>query len=347
MIRNTANSTSAAVAKAVLSAEEAAFGEFSFDVRKGLTASPKTLPPKYFYDELGSILFQAICRLPEYYVTRDEDEILRSRADEIVRECGVVRGSTVNLIELGSGTSEKTRHLIHALLRLNTSLYYRAIDVSSESLKLSEKELHRAYPTLRFVPYPNDYLTALQQVARDLSFSNQRAEINIGLFLGSSIGNLERDEAESLLRAVRRVLRPRDSFIIGVDLKKSTSVLLTAYNDALGITAAFNLNLLVRINRELGGNFDLDKFDHRAIFNEECGRIEMHLVSREKQTVEIRALGLKVSFDENETIHTENSYKFDLNTFSAIVNRAGFRLTKTWLDSHRRFSLNRLEPHAA
>jgi dimethylhistidine N-methyltransferase len=326
------------------SSADQALDEFSRDVLNGFTSYPKSLPPKYFYDELGSILFEAICRVPEYYVTRDEEEILRTSADEIVKECKIVPGSIVNLIELGSGSSEKTRHLIEALLRLNTSIFYRAIDVSSESLGLSQNALLQTYPNLRFAPYPYDYFMALLQVARDISLPGQTSDFNIGVFLGSSIGNLEPGEAKALLQAMRTILRPQDSFVIGADLKKSSDILLPAYNDGLGITAAFNLNLLVRINRELGGTFDLKKFEHRSIFNEELSRIEMHLFSHEKQVVTIKALGSEVLFEEGESIHTESSYKFELSTLSRLAAETGFHLTQTWFDSNKRFSLNCLQP---
>jgi uncharacterized SAM-dependent methyltransferase len=172
----------------------------------------------------------------------------------------------------------------------------------------------------------------------------QASDFNICVFLGSSIGNLEPDEAKALLQATRPILRPQDSFVIGADLKKSSDILLPAYNDDLGITAAFNLNLLVRINRELGGTFDLKKFEHRSIFNEKLSRIEMHLFSREKQAVTIKALGSEVLFEEGESIHTESSYKFELSTLSRLAVETEFHLTQTWFDSNKRFSLNCLQP---
>jgi dimethylhistidine N-methyltransferase len=336
--------TSSEFASSVGSSVDQALYEFSRDVLKGFTSYPKSLPPKYFYDELGSILFQAICRVPEYYVTRDEEEILRTSADKIVKECKSIPGSTVNLIELGSGSSEKTRYLIEALLRLNTSLCYRAIDVSSESLRLSQNALLQTYPNLSFVPYPYDYFTALIQVARDISLPGQTSDFNIGVFFGSSIGNLEPDEAESLLKAMRPILRTEDSFLVGADLRKSSDILLPAYNDGLGITAAFNMNLLVRINRELGGTFDLRKFEHRSIFNEKLSRIEMHLFSREKQVITIKALSAKIPFEAGESIHTESSYKFELNALARLAAETGFNLTQTWFDKNQHYSLNCLQP---
>jgi dimethylhistidine N-methyltransferase len=177
-------------------------------------------------------------------------------------------------------------------------------------------------------------------MAQDGLLQRNDGQRNIVLFLGSSIGNLGPEESGALLSEVRQALQPGDYFIIGADLKKSPAILLPAYNDALGVTAAFNLNLLARINRELGGDFDLAKFAHRSIYNEHLGRIEMHLISLQKQEVNIAGINLKIHFEEGESIHTENSYKFDLSALSELADRTGFKLTNTWFDSHRRFSLN-------
>jgi L-histidine Nalpha-methyltransferase len=315
---------------------------FSQDVLNGLTSSPKQLLPKYFYDELGSRLFEAICYLPEYYVTRDETEILREQADQIIGESKLAPHSNVNLIELGSGSSDKTHYLIEAILRQSLSLRYLPIDISPTSLEHSSKELLQAYPTLQINAYATDYFTALRELAKNESPLQPTDRRTIAIFLGSSIGNLDLEESRALLLAMRAVLQPEDSFFIGADLKKSTDILLPAYNDALGVTAAFNLNVLVRINRELEGDFDVNKFEHRSLYNESLGRIEMHLFSREAQAVKIKALDLEVHFDKGESIHTENSYKFDLSTLSALASTTGFHLTKTWFDTHHHFSFNLL-----
>ncbi|HEY0377210.1 MAG TPA: L-histidine N(alpha)-methyltransferase [Pyrinomonadaceae bacterium] len=322
------------------SSSEDTANTFSQDVLNGLTSSPKQLLPKYFYDKLGSRLFDAICYLPEYYVTRDEDEILHEKADQIIGESKISPQSNVNLIELGSGSSDKTRYLIEALLYQNPSLRYLPIDISLTSLEHSSKELLQAYPMLKITAYATDYFTALHELAKYDSSLQQTGQRNIAIFLGSSIGNLDLDESRTLLLAMRGVLQPEDSFFIGADLKKSTDILLPAYNDALGVTAAFNLNLLVRINRELEANFDLNKFEHRSIYNENLSRIEMHLFSLETQIVKIKSLDLEVHFDKGESIHTENSYKFDLGTLSTLALETGFHLTKTWFDKHHRFSFN-------
>ena len=304
---------------------------FADDVRRGLTAKPKILFPKYFYDDLGSKLFEAICRLPEYYLTRAEREILSHHAREIADS---IEGP-VRLIELGSGSAEKTRYLIEALLERQKELHYLPIDISDESLESSSRELLKAYPELRITAYASDYFTALRAIAE--TDSSQRT---IALFLGSNIGNLDPEEAQDFFREVRNVLRPTDALLVGADLKKSAAVLVPAYDDPLGVTAAFNLNLLVRINRELGGQFDIKKFEHRAIYNEELGRVELYLVSLARQTVRIQAIDVEASFEEGETIYTESSYKFDLERLAELARAPGFSLEQTWFDSARRFSFN-------
>jgi L-histidine N-alpha-methyltransferase len=305
---------------------------FADDVRRGLTAKPKILFPKYFYDDLGSKLFEAICRLPEYYLTRAEREILSHHAREIADS---IEGP-VRLIELGSGSAEKTRYLIEALLKRQKELHYLPIDISDESLESSSRELLKAYPQLSITAYASDYFTALRAIAETDS-----SERTIALFLGSNIGNLDPEEAQEFFGEVRNVLRPTDALLVGADLKKSAAVLVPAYDDPLGVTAAFNLNLLARINRELGGQFDIKKFEHRAVYNEEIGRIELYLVSLARQTVRIQAIDVEASFEEGETIYTESSYKFDLERLAELARAPGFSLEQTWFDSARRFSFNR------
>ncbi|HSO73750.1 MAG TPA: L-histidine N(alpha)-methyltransferase [Blastocatellia bacterium] len=304
---------------------------FAEDVRGGLTAAQKSLSPKYFYDDLGSQLFEAICHLPEYYLTRAEREILRNNASEIVASVS----GPVRLVELGSGSAEKTRYLIEALLNRQGSLHYLPVDISSASLERSSLELLQIYPRLSITAYAADYFTALQSLV-----AAAKGERTVALFLGSNIGNFDPGGSRELLNEVRRVLRPGDALLVGADLKKAPEVLIQAYDDALGVTAAFNLNLLVRMNRELEADFDVKKFDHRARYNKDRGCMEIHVVSREAQTVNIRALDLKVGFEEGETIHTENSYKFDVEQLAEMARATGFALEKTWLDVAGRFSFN-------
>jgi L-histidine Nalpha-methyltransferase len=307
---------------------------FAEDVRRGLTASSKVLYPKYFYDELGSRLFEAITALPEYYLTGAEAEILRRHAGEIAASLG----GPVWVVELGSGDGQKTRLLIEALLARQGQLEYVPVDISESAVETSSRSLLFSYPDLRITAYIGEYHAALRQIRRERVEPGR----TLVLFLGSSIGNLAPEERIDLLRHVRHLLNPGEGFLLGVDLKKPDSVLLPAYDDPLGVTSAFNLNLLARINRELGGEFDLAAFRHRILYNREEGRVEMHLESRRAQTVAVRALGIEVSFEEGETIHTENSYKFDLDQVRTLAAETGFELRRTWKDSGGRFASNLL-----
>ena len=308
---------------------------FASDVRAGLTRAAKALPPKYFYDELGSRLFEAICWLPEYYLTRAESEILRTSSAEIVAS---IKGP-VRLLELGSGSAEKTRYLIEALLAKQPQLHYLPVDISDSSLELASQRLLRLYPGLRITAFAADYFTALQALAKRVPTDPHCR--TIALFLGSNIGNFgRRDESREFLHAVRKLLRPQDVLLLGADLKKSTDILIPAYDDALGVTAAFNLNLLARINRELDGNFDLKKFKHNATYNDELGRIEIDLISLEGQVVRIGAIDLEVTFEKSETICTEHSYKFDCDQLSVLARDTGFSLARTWFDRAHLFSFN-------
>ena len=305
-----------------------AVSSFAEDVRTGLTARPKVLYPKYFYDELGSRLFEAITALPEYYPTRAEAEILRAHAGEI----SAALGGPVRLVELGSG-GQKTRLLIEDLLARQGSLEYLPVDISESAIEASARVLLANYPDLRVTAYAGEYQQALNALRGEPASGR-----TLVLFLGSTLGNLDPEDRPPLLRDVRALLSPGEAFLLGVDLKKSEDVLIPAYDDPLGVTAAFNLNLLGRINRELGGGFDLAAFRHRAIYNRELGRIEMHLESRRAQTVPIRALGIEVPFESGETILTENSHKFDLAQIAALAAEIGFELRRTWTDSEGRFA---------
>lgn len=307
---------------------------FAEDVRAGLTARPKTLPPKYFYDDLGSALFEAICLLPEYYLTRAESEILTQRASEIVATVEPAR-----LVELGSGTALKTRFLIEAGL-LRGALAYSAIDISETVLLATAKTLVAQYPTLAVRSYQGDYYDGLLQLALDQpSASNGRT---LALFLGSNIGNFDPPQALRLVRAIREALRTGDALLLGTDLKKDPAVLEAAYDDAIGLTAAFNRNILARINRDLGAHFNVAAFAHRARYDQEAGRIEMHLQSTADQTVAIDALSLTVPFVSGETIHTESSYKFSEQDIERLASDAGFTLERSWTDEAGRFACNLL-----
>jgi dimethylhistidine N-methyltransferase len=307
---------------------------FAEDVRAGLTATPKTLKPKYLYDALGSLLFEAICLLPEYYLTRAETEIFERRAAEIVAQLP----APITVVELGSGSSIKTRLLIEAILARQPKLCYQPIDISETILEQSAKQLLEDYSGLQITAHAADYTRGIS------SFARKDGEKVLALLLGSNIGNYMPDEARELLRQIRNALRPGDGLLLGADLKKSCETLEAAYNDALNLTEAFSRNLLLRINRDLNADFDLRQFKHRAFFNEDQSRIEIHLVSLAEQKVNIRGAesqpALQVEFQSGETIHTENSYKYDLEALAALAKATGFTPSRVWFDSDGRFSCN-------
>src|SRR5215203_5554824 len=282
--------------------------DFAADVRRGLSAPGKSLPQKYFYDSLGSRLFDAICHVPEYYLTRAEADIFARHASEIVEQArdGARR---LTLFELGSGSAAKTRRLIDALLAIQTRLTYVPVDISTAALEESASALLGDYEGLSVTAYAADYDTALPRLKENFE-DDARALV---LFLGSNIGNFDRAEARDFLRRVRASLRAGDRLLLGADLKKSAEVLEAAYDDPLGVTAAFNLNMLARVNRELGANFDVRRFAHRARYDASEGVVRMHLVSLADQTVEVAALGARYVFAEGEAMHTEDSRKYDLD----------------------------------
>ncbi len=311
-------------------ARQDGLADFAGDVRRGLSAHPKQLFPKHLYDELGSQLFEAICHVDEYYLTRAEKEILSHRADDIVASIPQCR----TLIELGSGSAEKTRKIIEAMLRHQIELLFIPVDISASALEKSSRALLAAYPALRIEAYAADYLEGLAAMQ---PLASGPALI---LFLGSNIGNFEKAEALAFLRAIRRMLRKGDALLLGADLKKDRATLEAAYNDALGVTRAFIVNELARINRELGGNFDLWAFGLRSVYNEEAGCVEVYLESLRSQSVNIRSLDLTVSFAAGERIHMEYSYKYSVDDLSSMAAESGLELTSTWLDERQRFSSN-------
>jgi L-histidine N-alpha-methyltransferase len=304
------------------------------DVRQGLTDNPKHLSCCYFYDGEGSLLFDEICQLPEYYLTRAEREILEARTGEIVAQLPL----PVTLVELGSGSAAKTRLLIEALLRRQAMLRYVPIDICRSMVEDSSLRLLKAYPGLEILAIAAEYHEGLRHL-RALD-----AGAKLILWLGSNVGNLDRSEAAHFLQEVRSTMKPGDFLQIGIDLRKDRAVLERAYDDSQGVTADFNLNLLDRLNRELGGHFDRAAFQHRAIYHEGLGRIEMYLVSRMSQRVRIDRLNLEVSLAAGEAIHTENSYKYSLAEINALAAAARLRITAQWQDAERRFSVSLLAP---
>jgi dimethylhistidine N-methyltransferase len=304
--------------------------DFGEAVLRGLSGKNKTLPCKFFYDLRGSQLFDQICELEEYYVTRTEIALLTENAAEI-SEC---LGADCHLVEFGSGSSIKVRILLDAMQKLSG---YTAIDISRDHLIASCAELADAYPGLAVHAVCADYSEALEIPALKSSAGRP-----VAFFPGSSLGNFDDDDAIEFLAGVAAFLSKSDGgLLIGVDLKKDEATLNAAYDDAKGVTAAFNLNLLVRANAEIGADFDLSAFRHKAFYNADIGRVEMHLVSNRSQSVSIG--DEKIHFDLDEHIHTENSYKYSLDQFADIWRAAGFTSSRVWCDANQLFSVHYLE----
>jgi dimethylhistidine N-methyltransferase len=299
--------------------------DFLSDVIAGLSSEPRTLPCKYFYDERGAALFQKICELPEYYITRTEIDILDRHRAEIAAHLG----PHINLIGLGTGSGTKTRILIEALEK---PAGYIPVDISEKQLRKSTAVFHKIFPDLEILPVCADYL---QPVA--LPSTRRKAGRNVVYFPGSTIGNFEPDEATQFLRRVAKVCRHSGALLIGVDLRKDRDVIEAAYNDTAGVTAQFNLNLLARANRELGGDFDLQHWRHRAIYNSDAGRIEMYVISQIDQAVHI--VDHTFGFRSGEKIITEFSYKYAPEGFAALARDAGFEFQKMWTDDARLFGV--------
>jgi dimethylhistidine N-methyltransferase len=297
---------------------------FEDDVLAGLSARQKTIPAKYFYDEEGSRLFEEITALEEYYPTRTEVGLLRAAAPEIASY--ISDGAA--LVEFGSGASVKTRILLDAAPQ--TAIYV-PIDISPDALEMAAASINADYPDLIVAPLVDDFTRAIE--LPDIARGHPRT----GFFPGSTIGNFEDRDAVEFLTAARRLLHSGAQFVVGVDLVKDEGVLVRAYDDSKGVTAAFNKNLLTRINRELGGDFDLDSFEHRAVWNPDARRIEMHLVSLRDQTVTVA--GKPFRFAAGETIHTENSHKFTPDGFTRLAEQAGWRTLRLWTSPEPAFAV--------
>lgn len=305
---------------------------FAEDVREGLSGVSKCLPACYLYDDLGSALFEAITLLPEYYLTRLEAEILEAKGQEIIDAVG----GPLEMVELGSGSGRKTRLLIEAALRRQVRLHYKPIDISPDPLIASAATLLGAYDDLMVTAFAGDYRSVLGSP----HLATKRR--TLVLFLGSSIGNYESQAAIELLRSVRRGLNVGDALLLGADLRKSRRAIETAYDDSLGLTACFNRNILARINRELGGNFELDAFSYVVHYDEQRGCLDSFQESLWDQSVRIEALNMSVSFTAGERIRTESSYKYDKNELKSIAREGGFALERTWMDAQERYSLSLL-----
>ncbi|HEY3729852.1 MAG TPA: L-histidine N(alpha)-methyltransferase [Steroidobacteraceae bacterium] len=300
---------------------------FAADVRAGLGHDgQKTLSPKYLYDTLGSALFEAITQLPEYGLWRAEGDLLYAHAEDIARST-----EAANLIELGSGSANKTAHLVRVLLRRHP-VSYATVDLSPSALEMTRRELG-ALRGLNLRGIEGEYLSGLELAVR----SRPAGRPVLVLFLGSSLGNFDYAASRTFLRRIRRLLQPGDSLLLGVDLQKPVAQMVAAYDDALGVTAAFNLNLLVRMNRELGANFQLPQFAHRARFNALTRDVEMHIESRDDQRVQIPGARLQIGFRAGETVHTESSHKYSPEELDSLTQNAAFSCTAQWVDADWRF----------
>lgn len=298
--------------------------QFRDDVAAGLRRAPKTIPPKYFYDQQGSLLFEQICQQPEYYLTRTEAAILREHAADILDEVGAC-----TIVELGSGSAVKTRLLLDECQRRQHHIRYVPIDISASMLEASARNLTADYPNLHIDALATDYLNGL--------FALPRAQSRLVLFLGSNLGNFTVSEQAQLFGRLADALHAGDTLLLGLDLRKPVDILDAAYNDAAGVTAAFNLNLLRRMNRELRAGFDLSAFSHLAFYNHRLHQIEMHLQSSTTQEVTIDDLDLQVRFRAGETIHTEISRKFARAEISAQLASYGFQPCTWWTDAREWF----------
>ena len=305
-------------------------------VRDGLTRTPKQLPPWLFYDDAGSLLFDQITHLPEYYLTRIERGIFAADAAEMI---ALAAGDDrLRLIELGAGSADKTRLLLAAATEFQGAVCYQPVDVSETALEAARLRLEREHAQVKVEPQVADY-------TRELRLDPcSKGEKRLMLFIGSSIGNYVTEDALQLLSNLRSALEPGDTLLLGVDLAptatgKSEEKLIAAYDDAAGVTANFNKNMLVRLNRELGADFNLDAFQHRIRWNETLSRIEMHLESICEQRVRIPALDLEIDFAEGETIHTENSYKYRLGEVERLLGAAGFAAPQRWRDEDGWFAV--------
>ena len=304
------------------------------EVRDGLTATPKRLPSKLFYDEVGSALFEAITELPEYYLTRTERAIFEDYTAEILEAAG----PALTLVELGAGTASKTCILIEELLQRQSRALFYPIDVSSAALNHAVRQMTAQFPALRVNPVVADYMGGVPALSR---ITGRK----LVLYIGSSIGNFEHSEAIGMLRRIRRSLRSGDALLLGTDLAKSPKILVPAYDDAQGVTAQFNKNILARLNRELEADFDLGAFKHVAVWNKHCSRMEIYLESLAKQSAFIPAIDLDVCFEQGERLHTENSYKWTLQAFDSLVRNAGWQTLRVWVEPPEQYSIHLIETH--
>ena len=311
---------------------------FARDVDKGLSAKRKYVPPKYFYDKIGSRLFEKICDQPEYYPTRTETRILSTHMDTIIKLIGDHRKS-LNIIELGSGSSIKTKLLLKNFLS-KRRIHYFPIDISQSILDISVKHLISEFNNLQCTGICSEYIEGLKRI-NDLIFDSPNFSYQkLIIFFGSTIGNFEPNQAQTFMTNIKKQMTNQDMMLVGFDLQKDQRTMEKAYNDAAGITAKFNLNILARINRELGGRFNVKSYYHKSFYNQSANRIEMHIVSKHDQEVEIKLLDKIFSFHAEESIHTENSYKFSLDEITTLATKSGFKIVTNFTDLGGRFCLS-------
>jgi dimethylhistidine N-methyltransferase len=315
-------------------AEEVSTKRFAEDVAMYLTRPQRQLPSRYLYDPLGSALFEAICRLPWYRVTRAETALLEAQAAAVLAAASPL----TDIVELGSGSGEKLASLLYARPVNSTLLRVHLVDVSRAALT-GAAGLLAGFPNVRVVMHQAPYEVGLGDVGREQSGTGR----TLALLLGSNLGNFDPPRSSELLSRIHAALRPGDLFLLGTDLLKPERDLLLAYDDPLQVTAAFNRNLLVRVNRELGGDFDLSSFRHRAVWNAAASRIEMHLVSARPQRIRIRGAGLNFTMKDGETIWTESSYKYTLDQVGAMLETAGFSRRQSWVEDDAQFALTLVE----
>ncbi len=302
-------------------------------VLEGLSARQKHLPPWLFYDAAGSRLFEEITQLPEYYLTAREHAIFSRHAEEMIAAAAGPEILPLSVVELGAGSASKTLVLLRALVAAQGRATYVPVDVSESALQWAAKNIHIALPTVEVQPICAD-------ITHDKLLKLPVEGRRLALYIGSSIGNYDPEEAIALLEWLRSQLQPADAFLLGTDMVKDVAPLLAAYNDKAGVTAQFNKNILTRLNRELGANFALDAFEHRAVWNAEASRMEMHLDSKRDQTVRIALLDRSFSFKRGESIHTESSYKFTPKAVEEILLKSGFALEQSWYDADRWFGVH-------
>lgn len=316
--------------------------DFAKEVKNGLERKKKKLNPKFFYDKRGSELFEQICVQPEYYLTITEYKIILENINSLLK---YYDNKDICIIELGSGSSKKTKILLNYFLKKQEeNLHYFPIDISQQMLYKSSLKLQSDFPKIINHPIASDYFEGIATVTKFIGSQNNIPNNKLILFLGSSLGNFEPKDAITFLSNLRENINKEDSLLIGFDLQKKKNILEAAYNDIEGVTANFNLNILERINKELDGEFDLENFEHLAYYNKIKNRIEMHLISKVKQKVKVNKLNQVFDFEKGETILTENSYKYSLKSIKQLANKSNLRVERNFVDKNEWFNLALLTP---